>query len=506
MAARLTQEEFISRCFDIHGDKYDFSLTSYRNQGTKVKVKCLEHGIFEIWPNNLLRGHGCAVCSGRERITREVFVRRATEKHNNRYDYSKVEYRGMRELVCIGCPVHGDFWQKPEYHLKGNGCQKCYATPKSNTEEFILKAKEKYGDIYDYSKVNYTGNKNKVTIICPEHGEWNVTPNNFLRGSRCPGCFGTPKLTTEEFISKAKDVHGNTYDYSETVYDGNKKKVAIICSEHGLFLQMPKSHLQGAGCPICTGRINIVSDFKPKDIPLKRITTEIFIANSLANHEIKYDYSKAEYINGNKCVTIICPEHGEFQQRAGYHMHGGNCPKCVGGKRLTNEEFIDKATLIHEGKYDYSKVEYKNTATKVCIICPEHGEFFQTPNNHLFGAGCPTCPQSNLEGEMRQFLIKNNIEFEQEYSFKWLRNKKKLFLDFFLPDYNIAIECQGKQHFVPVDIFGGEVFFNKTIERDLIKRKLCEEHDIRVIYFSNAHIDYPYPVVETFEELKNLLV
>ena len=160
---------------------------------------------------------------------------------------------------------------------------------------------------------------------------------------------------------------------------------------------------------------------------------------------------------------------------------------------------------MHNNKYDYSKVAYKNTASKVCIICPEHGEFWQTPNNHLFGAGCPTCPQSNLEGEMRNFLLKNNIAFLQEHTFDWLRLKKKLFLDFYLPDYNCAIECQGGQHFSPVDLFGGEDFFLKTLERDRLKKSLCEEHGIKIVYFSNAHIDYPYPVIESYTELLEVL-
>ncbi len=107
-----------------------------------------------------------------------------------------------------------------------------------------------------------------------------------------------------------------------------------------------------------------------------------------------------------------------------------------------------------------------------------------------------------MEGEIRHFLEKNEVKFEQEKTFDWLFFKKKLFLDFFLPDYGVAIECQGRQHFIPCDLFGGEDFFNLTIERDNKKKELCEKHGIRILYYSNAHIDYPYPV---FESLKLLL-
>ncbi len=273
---RLTQEEFIAKAEKVFGDKYDYSKVAYRNTDTKVNVICPIHGEFLAIPHNFLHGHGCPACSGRQRITNEIFIARATKVHQGRYDYSKVEYKGRNNPVCIICPIHGEFWQKPNYHLKGNGCQKCFSTPKSNTEEFIKKAKRIYGSRYDYSKVKYAGNKTKVCIICPEHGEWWVTPNNFLRGSRCPSCYGTPKYSNDEFISKAKKVHRDKYDYSKVEYDGLQRKVRIICPIHGEFLQNAGTHLNGAGCPSCSG--------------CARITKKEFIKRALANHTIKYDY------------------------------------------------------------------------------------------------------------------------------------------------------------------------------------------------------------------------
>lgn len=504
---RLTVEEFISRAKNLYGDKYDYSKVEYKNTETKVCIICPEHGEWWVTPHNFFYGHVCPTCSGRQRRTKEVFIERALKKHGKRYDYSKVDYKGAEIPVCIICPIHGEFWQKPVYHMNGNGCPACFATPKSTAEEFIQKARDIYGDTYDYSRVDYQGNKTKVCIICPEHGEWWVTPNNFLRGSRCPGCFGTPKYTREEFISKAKEIHGDKYDYSLVEYDGLQRKTKIICPIHGEFFQTAGSHIQGSGCPACSNKWT----YRPRDAPnntssSKRITRDLFVSISRESHTTKYDYSKTFLFKGSEKVCIICPVHGEFWQTASYHMHGGNCPKCVGGVKLTRESFIEKANAVHKGKYDYSKVEYKNYSTKVCIVCPKHGEFWQTPNNHLFGAGCPTCPQSNLEGELRQFLIKNGIVFEQERGFDWLRHKKKLFLDFYLPDYRVAIECQGKQHFVPIDLFGGEEFFEKTLERDRIKHDLCEKHGIDLLYFSNAAIDYPYPVIENYGSLLDEIV
>ena len=487
MGRRKTTEEFIASAKKLYGDRYDYSKVEYHGCEKKVCIVCPEHGEWWVSPHNFLNGHKCPTCSGRQRITRDVFIYRSREIHENRYDYSKVEYKGLNTPVCIICPVHGEFWQKPSGHLNGNGCQQCFSSPKSNTDEFINKAKSVYGEKYDYSKVVYNGNKEKVCITCPEHGEWWVTPNNFLRGSRCPKCFGTPKHTNQEFISKAEIVHGSKYDYSNIEYDGLQKKVTIICPIHGEFMQKADIHLRGGGCPKCSGT--------------ERITKGRFLTDSLKNHAIEYDYSKISFRTPMDKVCIICPEHGEFWQTARYHMYGGNCPKCVGGVKLTTADFVEKAMAVHGNKYDYSRVRYKNYSSKVCIICPEHGEFWQTPNNHLFGAGCPACPQSNMEGEMRQFLINHNIEFEQEKSFDWLKYKRKMFLDFYLPKYNVAIECQGLQHFKAVDLFGGKKFFDETLERDQAKFELCKNHGINLLYYSRASIAFPYHVYENLNEL-----
>lgn len=487
MPRKLTIEEFVNRSRELYGAKYDYSKVNYVNTSTKVCITCPEHGDFWMTPSNFLNGHKCPACSGRTRVTQEVFIERSTKIHNGRYNYSKVEYKGLEKPVCIICPVHGEFWQKANGHMYGRGCPKCYGTPKSTTEEFIRKAKEIYGDKYDYSKVVYNGNKEKVCIVCPEHGDFWMSPNAHLRGHQCPRCFGAPKQTTDLFKTRARALFESKYDYSKVVYDGLNKKVCIICPEHGEFWISAYSHLHGHGCPHCSGRVHV--------------NEKMFIERCAERHHGKYDYSQVHFKRMEDFVKIICPEHGEFWQRAKVHYRGYGCPICGGSKRLTNEEFIEKAKLIHEDKYDYSKVNYINTSTKVCIICPEHGEFWQTPNNHLFGAGCPVCPESNMESEVRQFLLKNNIAFEQEKGFDWLIHKRKMFLDFFLPDYGVAIECQGGQHFAPTQLFGGEEFYKLTLERDEAKKKLCEEHGINILYFSHAHVDYPYPVFESMRLL-----
>ena len=423
----------------------------------------------------------------RKRSTAE-FIIEARKVHGGKYDYSKTIYEGSLKKLCIICPQHGEFWQIADVHLRGAGCPQCHNLSKrSNKDVFIAKCRELYGDLYDYSKVEYVHNKEKVCVICPKHGEFWVTPNNHMRGSRCPACYGTPKKTTEQFIEEAKNVHGNKYDYSKVEYVDGKSKICIICPEHGEFWQTPYGHLKGHQCPACS--------------KVQRITQDIFIERCTEIHHGKYDYSKVKFKHVKKKVCIICPEHGDFWQKPSIHLRGYGCSVCGGSQQLTTEKFIEKANLVHNHKYDYSKTNYINYRTKVCIICPEHGEFWQVPNTHLFGAGCPTCPESNMEGEIRQLLLSNHISFEQEKGFDWLVYNRRMFLDFFLPDYGVAIECQGKQHFSPTEIFGGEEFYKMTVERDKLKKRLCEEHGIRVLYFSRAHIEYPYPVFESMRQL-----
>ena len=308
--------------------------------------------------------------------TTKEFIAKAKAVHGDKYDYSKVNYVDCNTKVTIICPTHGEFEQAPRTHLSGRGCPDC-AKQRMTTEEFIEKAKKVHGDKYDYSKVKYVNKDTKVTIICPTHGEFEQNPRSHLTGKGCPACGGSRKVTTEEFIKKARKVHGDKYDYSKVDYVNNNTKVTIICPTHGEFEQKPSGHLTGRGCPYCSGK--------------KKLTTEEFIEKARKVHGDKYDYSKVNYVDSNTKVTIICPTHGEFEQIPYLHYSGGGCPSCSGNKKLTTEEFVERARIVHGDKYDYSKVKYVDSNTKVTIICPTHGEFEQTPFAHLLGQGCPVC-------------------------------------------------------------------------------------------------------------------
>ena len=346
------------------------------------------------------------------------------------------------------------------------------------TEQFVERAKKIHGDKYDYSKVEYVNNNTKVRIICPIHGEFWQNPRNHLEGKGCKKCANDAvgnrtRFTKEEFIKRAKEVHGNKYDYSKIDLINRKNgKICIICPIHGEFWQSPNMHLLGRNCPKCSNHYTM--------------TTSEFIEKARKIHGNKYDYSKVNYIDTTHKICIICPIHGEFWQKPNNHLNGQGCKECcveerAKRKRLTIDQFIEKARKIHGNKYDYSKINYVNNNTEICIICPIHGEFWQKPSKHLLGHNCPICNESKLEEQTRNLLTEKKILFESQKKFNWLGRQS---LDFYLPQYNIAIECQGKQHFLPNNFFGGKKGLIDTQKRDSEKAELCISNGVKLIYYN----------------------
>ena len=260
----MKTETFIKKARVIHGDKYDYSKTDleHRDENGKVIIICPEHGEFLQTPSSHLRGENCPKCANMKRgdtfrSNREEFIKRAKEKHGDKYDYSKVIYKNAETEVTVICPKHGEFKIRPMQHLLGQGCSKC-AGRGLNTEELIERFRSVHGDKYDYSKVIFTKMHEPVTIICPEHGEFLQTPSkHYSKKQGCPKCAeekkkkGFNKLTTEEFIEKAKQIHGDKYDYSKTKYTLSHDEVIITCPIHGDFKQVANYHLSGHGCEKC---------------------------------------------------------------------------------------------------------------------------------------------------------------------------------------------------------------------------------------------------------------
>lgn len=201
------------------------------------------------------------------------------------------------------------------------------------------------------------------------------------------------KLTTEEFIEKARLVHGDKYHYSKVEYVNSAINVIIVCTVHGEFQQRPGNHLSGKGCMKCGVKTSSAKRTK---------TPEEFIEAAKAVHKNKYKYVSESYKGIEKKLIVLCPAHGEFEQKASTHLSGHGCLKCqhqsnADRLRKSTEDVVAEFKKVHENKYDCSKVLYVDMRTKVKIICPEHNEFEQTPVAHLAGQGCPSCAKTGFD-------------------------------------------------------------------------------------------------------------
>ena len=309
---KKTNKEFIDDAKSIHGDKYDYSLVEYINNNTKVKIICPEHGIFEQLPiKHINSKNGCPSCSNinvhnKQRKGSVKFINEAKAIHGDKYDYSLVSYNNNRTKVKIICPEHGVFEQTVNNHLNGKGCKYCGGTAKFDTTMFIIKAKEIHGNKYDYSLVEYVNSNTKVKIICPEHGVFEVTPNNHIsKKYNCIKC-SIDVYDTDSFIIKAKEMHGDKYDYSLVDYINYNTKVKIICPEHGIFEQIPASHLVGYNCKKCS---NNGSSIQEKEI-----------VNFIKSLNIKVDENNTTILNGKE-LDIYIPSHNVAIEYDGLYWH-----------------------------------------------------------------------------------------------------------------------------------------------------------------------------------------
>ena len=271
---------------------------------------------------------------------------------------------------------------------------------KLTTEEFIKKARAVHGDKYDYSKVEYVNNQTKVCIVCPEHGEFLQRPIDHLKGHECSECgkkknIESRRKTLEEFVEEARKVHGDKYDYSKVKYENTSTKVCINCKEHGEFWQAPYTHLNGHGCPKCAYKSNRQRHIYSQEEIIEKLQS-VFGE--------RYSFEKVKYKAMKVPIILVCHEkdengieHGDFSMRpVNIFSSHQECPKCSKESRIKLqrkpvEKFIEEATKVHNGLYEYHKVNYINTNTKVCIVCPIHGDFWQKPADHLIGHGCPYC-------------------------------------------------------------------------------------------------------------------
>lgn len=508
----MNTQLFIEKAKQKHGNKYDYSKSEIINFKTKIIITCNEGHEFQQNYSKHLKGQGCKKCvfvnnSNKYRYSTGEFIQKAKEIHGDKFDYSKVEYIKNTHRVIIKCnKCNKEYNQRPIDHLSGaGGCNNCFQLKRGDStrltnEEFIKKAKEIHGDIYEYLNINYINSKTSIIIYCKKHGDFLQTPNNHISGHGCKKCCVEKngfiqRYTNEEFIEKAKEIHGNIFDYSKAEYITSTTDIIIICKNNHEFIQKPVHHLQGYGCIKCNDRIYNNNDFIEK---AKKI------------HKNIYDYSKVEYVNCISKIIIICNKHGEFLQSPSDHVNAeSGCQKCksefIGNlHRYSKNKFIDKAIEKHGNIFDYSKVDYINSGTGVIIICKNNHEYIQKPVRHLAGQGCPICvnkTESKLYERMNIFYPQITTQFKQD----WCKKIKHLPFDFCILEYKIIIELDGRQHFHQVWNWASpEVQF----ENDKYKQQCANENGFSVIRLLQEDVlydtyDWVKELSDAIEELKS---
>lgn len=487
-------EQWLERAKAVHGDRYDYSETVFINTGIKVKIICRKHGMYEQAPSSHLKGINCQKCmfevnSGKRRMSTVEYIEKAIAIHGNRYDYSKTNYTRSVEKLIITCKEHGDWNPEASSHLSGSGCPECglitiSRKSRHTQEDFINKGLAVHGDRYSYSKVDYQGSSARVTLVCPEHGDFDIFPGSYLSGVGCAKCgdvrSAAAKLkSTEWWVAEAIKVHGDRYDYSKVDYQGNDVPVIIGCSMHGDFLQSPASHRdKGAHCNKCSSTL----------IGLNQThTQEEFLTRAKDVHGERYSYDDADYVNVSEKVKIGCSIHGEFEQTPASHLRGRGCQLCgfitlgLNG-RIDGEEYIARFAKVHGTRYDYSKAVYTLAKEPIVIICPKHGEFSQIAEKHLDGNGCSKCNESHGERMISLILDELGIEYVREFTIP--NSETRFRYDFYLPKYRVLIEYHGEQHYFPVAIFGGEQGYTKNVIRDRLKVSLARSFEYPLQIFN----------------------
>jgi hypothetical protein len=264
---KFTQETYLKKVKEVHGNTYDYSETIFTKSSKKIKIICKIHGVFEQNAYKHLLGRGCQTC-GIENQTKpqivsfDEFKQRAVKKHGTKFEYFEDSFISLKNKLKIQCPLHGIFEMTGDSHLVSkHGCKRCgfIGITKNKTrshDDFISVANEIHKNKYDYSLVNKEKPFEKVIIICKTHGEFQQFRNCHLLGRGCKKCandlngnkYRTPLV---EYIQKANKVHNNIYDYSLVKYKNKQTKIKIKCSIHGIFEKIAGEHLNGQGCQKC---------------------------------------------------------------------------------------------------------------------------------------------------------------------------------------------------------------------------------------------------------------
>ena len=464
----MTKEELITAAEQLYGkDRFDFSLVpeKFPKQRFKLILRCKIHN--------------------------EEVVQTATSLLNG-------------TILCSGCI--NDKYQKifnDELSKRNISIDKMKKLAKEFAEKYTKMHPEHK---YDFSETLYINSGIPIKIYCKIHKKyfWSIPSNMLSQNSRCLYCCKEEKGLDEtkrlelqnKFINESKKIFGDLYDYSKVYYKDAMTDVEIVCKKCGKsFFKRPGNHTSlKQGCPYCK---------KEECRAGFRVSFEEFVQEAKKKFGDRFEYSKEHFVNMGTKMTIYCKKHNYyFEQAPKQHLISQcGCPLCSKEEfgripiKMSNEMFIERSKEIFgDDTFDYSRLEYINTETPVELYCNIHKVWFKViPEKHLCRhQGCPECnnAESCLEKEVRLLLERNDIKFEKEKKFKWLKYKSNMRLDFYLPELNIAIECQGPQHFIQAKNIWTDTLekLKDTQVRDQTKNEQCKEHNIQILYYSTVYL------------------
>lgn len=390
---------------------------------------------------------------------------------------------------------------------------------KLTSEEAISKARTVWGDRFVYPG-KYTGYCDKTfEVVCPRHGKFTTSLDLHLGGvsGGCPEChkeyiISEQRKNTNDFITELVQKYvGQEINYENINYISAITPIELVCGRHGAFYATPHDLLNKdrvVACPTCS--LERKAEEKVKKY------ADSFRDRLLSKHGGKI-ILLGSYNGAREKTRFMCMDCGNvFEDTPNKQLspNRGGCGECnkrasIDNQRLTLEEIqLRSEEVFGPGKFTYKN--YTISSENVEITCTScRNTFHRLLSNHFKSNGCPFCGEKyHLEKTISEFLNRNSLLFLREMSFDWLinSNKNKLRLDFYLPEYRVGIECQGIQHFQPIDIFGGAERFVNTTKNDQTKFDLCSKNGIKLLYFSDLGIQYPYQVFEDLDLLYNEII
>jgi hypothetical protein len=292
---------------------------------------------------------------------------------------------------------------------------------KLTQEEYITRCVEAHGSLYGLQHIVYKNSSSKVAVECKKHGIFSVNASTFMRGTGCAKCAWEQnglnhRLTQDEFLATSVKMHGDSYNYKNTVYTRSDLKIEIWCNScENFFSITPEAHLAGQGCKACGYKKNGENS---------QISFDTFVEQSNKSHNGRFSYEHVRLTwKGIKTTkfNLYCDVHEEtFSTTASRHIKGAGCPRCskiLGGikNRSNTEQFISEAVGKFGDVFDYSRVEYTKSNIKVEIRCVAHDRWFSvTPNVHLHPdnrhGGCPECVQAGYKTAKPGYLYVLHVD------------------------------------------------------------------------------------------------